>query len=545
MEGGAPKSDTLSLEIVGVITVLVFASFLFGLRKKLLLEEALVLFFLPYFLLAPVVGVSCGIRKLGRKGGSFRGFLVGVLVPAAPLQILLVAGITWFTSPAYYGKKDVVSDLDDMVRMLEDVHPDPYEQISKERFYAEVQAAREKPPNRVEEKAVYREVARLLSLIGDAHTRIGRHDFTKRGIWFRWVFPYKIKIQGDRIYVIGNYSFKDALPVGSELLKINGLSPAGFTAEVSRLLSYETIAFRNEQLEDDPSIISAWNDYRDYDIEYSAPGSRAPKRIRTKGGAFAAIRRVREVMKISAGGPRYEFKTLSNDVGYIGFYECRDGGAFAGFLRSTFAEIKQRGLRSLIIDIRANGGGDSRLAGELMQYISKKPFRLFEWGSFKISNELLSRHALDMFPPALRTPGKVIKLPHALTALRENRWRFDGNCFLLTSGRTCSAAVVLASAFQCFGVGTVVGTETGGATVCYGEFHFVTLPRTGIDFVVSSQKTCYAGGTENRRGVLPDYVVENSLDDERNHNDKVLQFTLELIRKQPSSKRRKKRGCIH
>lgn len=47
---------------------------------------------------------------------------------------------------------------------------------------------------------------------------------------------------------------------------------------------------------------------------------------------------------------------------------------------------------------------------------------------------------------------------------------------------------------------------------------------------VSYKKFYNACGVDNRRGVIPDYIVENSFEDEQQGVDRVLEFTLELIK---------------
>ncbi len=47
---------------------------------------------------------------------------------------------------------------------------------------------------------------------------------------------------------------------------------------------------------------------------------------------------------------------------------------------------------------------------------------------------------------------------------------------------------------------------------------------------VSYKKFYNACGIDNKRGVIPDYIVENSFDDDKKGIDKVLEFTIDLIK---------------
>ena len=124
--------------------------------------------------------------------------------------------------------------------------------------------------------------------------------------------------------------------------------------------------------------------------------------------------------------------------------------------------------RALSYSVRDNPGGYESCAEDLMQYISKKPFQV---------DQCIYRRAVDTASDTVADSTTRIECP--LVPLKDNPLRFNGTTILLAGEVTGSAAVSLAAAFQCFGVGPVVGSETGGATVCHGNPLHIRLPRTG------------------------------------------------------------------
>jgi C-terminal processing protease CtpA/Prc len=100
---------------------------------------------------------------------------------------------------------------------------------------------------------------------------------------------------------------------------------------------------------------------------------------------------------------------------------------------------------------------------------------------------------------------------------------------LLIGGKTYSSATLFTSAFQCFHAGKIIGTETGGLTVCYGDVYTFLLPNTKYNMRVSYKKFFNAGGIDNGRGIIPDYVVGNSFEDDRRGIDRVMEYTVQLI----------------
>lgn len=85
--------------------------------------------------------------------------------------------------------------------------------------------------------------------------------------------------------------------------------------------------------------------------------------------------------------------------------------------------------------------------------------------------------------------------------------RFCGNVYLLTSHTTFSSASSFAWAFKEAGCGTVIGEETGGMSVHYGDVISFKLPNSGLAVNVSHKRFWLPGADENNiHGVLPDIV---------------------------------------
>ncbi len=136
-------------------------------------------------------------------------------------------------------------------------------------------------------------------------------------------------------------------------------------------------------------FIAIWNDFKDYVIEFRLPESGELRTIRTSGGMYARIQFMRS---LTAMRQPYEFRVIADSIGYVGFYECKGLERFKSFLKEAFETVKSRGISRLIVDIRENGGGSSSLGDEFMQYISRRPFRMFDRVLVKVSNEILSWH---------------------------------------------------------------------------------------------------------------------------------------------------------
>ncbi len=96
---------------------------------------------------------------------------------------------------------------------------------------------------------------------------------------------------------------------------------------------------------------------------------------------------------------------------------------------------------------------------------------------------------------------------------------------------TFSAGQGFASSYACYGNGITIGEETGGVTVNFGDVHMFYLPNTNLKIMTSWEQAFSACGVDNQRGIIPAYIVSNLIDDYLQGNDKVLDFTIDLINK--------------
>jgi C-terminal processing protease CtpA/Prc len=180
-----------------------------------------------------------------------------------------------------------------------------------------------------------------------------------------------------------------------------------------------------------------------------------------------------------------------------------------------FTELKNKEINNLIIDLRGNGGGNSGLGDELFQYISPVPFRQFGKTIIRYSEPLRRK-----FPSWDLPPRDTIQIYSGTDtiALRDNPLRFAGEgkkVYVLTSPITFSSATDFTWAFQYFDMGTILGEETGGYIVCFGDVASFQLPHSRMNLGVSWKEFYGYGATEaDRRPVQPDIAVpaEEALD---------------------------------
>ena len=504
----------------GIYAIILLIEFIL-LTQFFFVEEIILI-----FILIPILinSLSILIKKLFKKPIIIKRIINRELRTKIIVDSVLLCLIIFLIFPRYYTKQEIGNDLDYLIETIEDVHPNLYDYITREEFHSEVTDYKNSINDKVTEMEFYRGISKLLALVKDGHTRTAYGFYGQRmRLIFLKVFPYKIKIQNNRIFVIDNYNYKNRIPAGSEILKINDLKPDQIIREVSKYCSYENNPFRN-RLITDPKEIGLWNNFKDYIIVYKNPQNNKIVTIHSSSGFISKFLLLKDMTA------DYAFKTIDKNIGYLVFNRFEKPEKSRQFINHTFDLIKKEGIKDLIIDMRNNEGGRSIIGDELMQYIAKKPFSVMNSMETKISKELVAKKYKSWLESKKESIGTIEKYTDMdKKALKDIPLRFNGNCFLLISGRTYSAGSGFASAFQCANIGKVIGSETGGLTVTYGDVYRFKLPKTKCPIDVSWKKFYYPCGEENRRGVMPDIDIENSIEDEIKSRDRVLEYVIKLI----------------
>lgn len=113
-----------------------------------------------------------------------------------------------------------------------------------------------------------------------------------------------------------------------------------------------------------------------------------------------------------------------------------------------------------------------------------------------------------------------------LTHPKKKKIKFNGETYLLTCNYTFSSANMLAIAFRCYEMGTVVGEETGGCLTAFGDVISFNLPNTQLRVNCSHKKFIHPCNDGKLHGVYPDIEIKPSFDDIQNDRDAVIEYLL-------------------
>jgi C-terminal processing protease CtpA/Prc len=175
----------------------------------------------------------------------------------------------------------------------------------------------------------------------------------------------------------------------------------------------------------------------------------------------------------------------------------------------------------LIIDLRANPGGDNLFSDMMIAWFADKPFRFFSQFKVRVSPEStkanadrirndaaaagpVSRQYAEMYAKA--RPGEIVDFEMPLAQPRKDE-RFRGKVFLLIDRQSYSNTVAVAALVQDYKFGTVLGEETSDMATTYGAMEKFTLPKTGIVVCYPKAHIIRPNGDLRSRGVTPDIAI--------------------------------------
>ena len=370
----------------------------------------------------------------------------------------------------------------------------------------------------------------LVATIHDGHTEAAVDNFVMPLI-LKQIVPFGVEIVDSALEVTKCHSEHCQIPVGARILSVNGIPTDELLVRMRELISYDSDRHRDYALALlFPAYFGILTNFHAPEVTYETGDGQLSSEV-VKSSFTEKLAFLQNVG--STQQAPYSYKVIADSVGYIDFRSFADLEAFRIFTSSTFRTIRENEIRHLVIDIRRNSGGNSRLGDELLQYISPTAFAQFDSGLVKVSEA----SAASGFGPSERI-GEMITNRGSPIPLRENPYRFDGNAYLLTSAYTFSSAQSFAAAFKCVEVGLILGEETGGNTVSYGEQLAFTTPKMGVNFRVSCKKWYSACGADDGRGVIPDISIEGPLHEAAGGTDAVLDSVLASIRNPSATMRR-------
>ena len=190
----------------------------------------------------------------------------------------------------------------------------------------------------------------------------------------------------------------------------------------------------------------------------------------------------------------YDYQIFpEHSICYLQFNKCANNPAdpFSSFLDRMFAEIEDAGIKTLVVDVQYNGGGNDYFCSLLMEHLY--PFHKLK--TFTAYTRL-SNFMTEYFPNAVGIKknweeedhkDELYQEPANKTDGYQQPKLYEGKVVFVMGSKTFSSAGVLLTHARDNHFGTIIGTTSTFSPSHYGNILPFRLPNTAVYGSVSCQ----------------------------------------------------------
>lgn len=422
-------------------------------------------------------------------------------------------------------KEQALFDIDALIYGLSQIHPDIFSVCRQIDFFRVLNDVKKSLPDSVTPVQLYKAAAPVVAMIGDGHTSLSfpaKSMFTpeyKR-------FPVYVDVLPDRSIVCTS-SLDSIIGRGDRIVSVNNVSADSIIDSMMHYVSGERTHFKLTRIDVlFNRLFHMLYEADSYEVAYMPKGSKKVLKHTFPATLFSEIKKRCPTTKTGKKYEDYSYIADSlNNVAVMDFRSFSDKDRMKQFADSMFADLKNKNITNLIIDIRNNGGGNSGVGDILLRYISPEPFVQMDKGIARVtplSAKLIGRDIDPVFSFWEADTSDFIKPRTA------EEGHYSGKVYLLISNRTFSSAGSFSWAFKECRMGSVIGEESGGMNVAYGDILPYQLPVSKMKVYVSFKRFWQLRADENDiHGTIPDIEVPA---------EKALAEAMKLVRKNKRKK---------
>ncbi|MEX0299923.1 MAG: S41 family peptidase [Kordiimonas sp.] len=414
------------------------------------------------------------------------------------------SGQVQFSMPRDVGpivsEADIHQSLDTWIENVRNTHPDISYSVSETKLNEAIATLHDEVKGPMSQLEVFRLFSKLNSVFADAHNGIMYPDrlnrITKSLQEGDRLFPLSVYIAPDhKLYARGT----DNIKAGTEILTINGTKASAIVEELLIRARGDSDALRRD-------LVSKRFAEHFWQILGTAPRFD----IGTKGDDCIEVHTLDGAASLpeerKPGAPDFDsvfsYKILDGNIGYLhaGIFVPYEYDRWLEFTETAFTNFAAKGVTSLIIDIRSNGGGDDQMwMNGIVPYITTKTWDRMANYKLRITEDDLEEGPLG---------GVAISDYTGTTTPEKKEHLFTGDVYVVTGVATYSSAIMFATAMQDNGIATIAGTETGGKSCSTGNFR--TLGTGKSELYAYAPLHIYNRKADKgcERGVIPDVPLK-------------------------------------
>ena len=379
----------------------------------------------------------------------------------------------------------------------------------------------------------YRLLQKLCATLKDGHTNVFLPDTVDKILNITYFGEYRLfmrNIDNKAIVTRTNLSKKDEIPIGTEVIKVNGVDTKTYLAkEVIPYISSSTDYVLLDE--------ATWKMFQapegtSFDVTFQLPNGEIKELelVHTETTE-------KEVYPEFEDRQLFEFKWIDDDIAYISLNSFSNPKIDTLFFEKLPELYK---AKKLVVDLRKNGGGSTSIGRDILQYLtndtilfgSAQQSRLHipaykAWGQWTALKDTVGNQWATQAYLSSRD-SFYHYFPYEVDSISLKEKRLVVPTALLIGHGTASAA----EDFLIYADNQVhmikVGEPTFGST---GQPLLFDLPGGGSARVCTKKDTYPNGEEFVGYGILPDIEVRKSLEDYLEGTDPVLEKAIDYLKK--------------